>query len=425
MKNKHNTSKKIVITLTCLVLLSAFAISFIFIFTVGTFGADTLKAGKQSERAGENAEPEIVFPFEDKDRKESKPEPTAEPAFEDVSVPYAEPEPDFVFSSGNEETAAVYESPADVVDAVKDGVVGITNFHYNRNKGTYFEYGSSSGFIVSEKGYIMTNAHAVSDAKKIEVTFTDKTTVEALMVGFDLTTDIAVIKIPEDKAVCHLSLGDSSAVRVGEYVLAIGNPLSSDNLYGTVSMGIISGTDRQVNIDGFTNAFIQTDAALNPGNSGGPLLNMKGQVIGMNTAKSITAGYDSYGQSISSEGIGFSLPINDVMAIASTLIRNGYIPRPGIGITVYTLTEEDAEPMGLVPGVYVDSVNADGPAGAAGLLKGDVIVKCNGEDIADKDRLVELVQSVPIGGSLTVSVFRAGEYFDFEIGIGNMNEFNR
>lgn len=422
MKSKSNSSKKIIIVLSCLVLLVAFGICIITVYMIGSISADSLYSDNESRVAASHTPlPDFnggqdVFPTY---------KPTKEPAFPDVSISYATPEPEFFLSQTKEESSASFESPADIVDAVKDGVVGITNYHYDRNKDSYFAYGNSSGFIVSESGYILTNAHAVSDAKKLEVTFSDSSVAEALMVGFDLTTDIAVIKIPEEKVLCYLTLGDSSVVRSGEYVLAIGNPLGSEDLYGTVSMGIISGTNRQVNIDGFTNTFIQTDAALNPGNSGGPLLNMQGHVIGMNTAKSITAGYDSYGQSISSEGIGFSLPINDVILIANTLIQNGFIPRPGIGITVYTLNAEDAESVNLVEGVFIDSVNEGSPAESAGLLAGDVIVKCNGETLTDKDRLVELVKSTPMGEKLSVTVYRSGEYLDFEISIGNMNDFNR
>lgn len=421
MRNKQKSSAKIIVILSCLALLSAFCICLLLIYTITTKRSGNISVAKEVYPASEE-----VLPFEGQE-KDSKMAPSLseEPVFPDVFVPNAEPDMDYVLSSSPSESKTVFDSPADIVDAVKDGVVGILNYHYDRNKGTFYSYGSSSGFIVSPEGYILTNAHAVSDAKKIDVSFSDGSNVEALMVGYDLNTDIAVIKIPTKKVPCYLCLGDSETLRVGEYVLAIGNPLTSDNLYGSVSMGIISGLDRNVNIDGFTNTFIQTDAALNPGNSGGPLLDMKGRVIGMNTAKSITAGYDSYGRSISSEGIGFSLPIDDVLTIANTLIQHGCIPRPGIGITVYTLSEEDAESAALIPGVLVDSVNVGSPAESAGLRSGDVIVSCNGEALTDKDRLVEMVQAVPIGDPLTFSVYRNGEYLDITVSIGNMNDFNR
>lgn len=424
MKNKHKPSRIIILILSCFTILLSIAAGFILIYRLGSFSAAEKLIFSQSFSEFRSANNGRKATGDPRLKPSSAVSPTPSASlYPDVTIACYSPCPDFVLpiSASN---ASVYETPADVVDSAKNGVVSILNYHYNTKTGNYFAFGSSSGFIVSDKGYILTNAHAVSNAKRLEVSFFDQTSVDALMVGFDLTTDIAVIKIPEESVSCVLPLGNSDQIRVGEYVLAIGNPLSSDNLYGTVSLGIVSGKDRAVNIDGFTNNFIQTDAALNPGNSGGPLLNMCGSVVGMNTAKAISAGYDDYGNSISSEGIGFSLPINDVAQIANILIQHGEIPRPGIGITVYTLDAENAETLKTVVGVYVDSVNSGSPADIAGMKAGDVIVKFNDISISDQDQLIELVKAMQIGGVSKLTVFRNGEYIELSVSIGNMNDFN-
>lgn len=430
MKSNQNSARTLILVLLCILFILSLSLCLVFLINVGSFSADALFAGNsptgssalivKSEPTSSGVfSPEVQFPYIPH-LPENTPAATLYP---DVSVPIASPNAGYSLTNSTDVFAS-FDTPADIVEYVKDGVVAIRNFHFNTKSGKFFAYGTSSGFIVSDHGYILTNAHAVYDAKKIEITLSDQTTVEAELVGYDLTTDIAVIKIPESYVKCVLILGDSDSIRVGEYVLAIGNPIGSENLYGTVSLGIVSGKNRAVNIDGFVNSFIQTDAALNPGNSGGPLLDMKGRVVGMNTAKAISAGYDNYGNAISSEGIGFSLPINDVIIIANSIIQNGGVIRPGIGITVYTLTAEDAISSDLVEGVYVDTVNAGSPAENAGLKRGDVIVSCNGEPIKDKDSLITVVKSAPLGSTIEATVYRAGKYLTFTITIGNMNEFN-
>ncbi|MDO4572037.1 MAG: trypsin-like peptidase domain-containing protein, partial [Clostridia bacterium] len=199
----------------------------------------------------------------------------------------------------------------DIFDAVSPGVVGVVNYQnlVINGREQLQVYGSGSGFIVSSSGYILTNAHVIEDASVVAIRFSDGEEVDAKVIGSDAETDVAVLKI-ERSGLSPLGLGDSDTVRVGEYVLAIGNPLDSDRLANTITFGIISAKAREITIDAYTNTFLQTDAAINFGNSGGPLLNMQGEVIGMNSAKTVTAGYDAYGNAISAEGIGFALPIN-------------------------------------------------------------------------------------------------------------------
>ena len=220
-----------------------------------------------------------------------------------------------------------------------------------------------------------------------------------------------------------LPLGNSDSVRVGEFVLAIGNPISSDELYGSVTFGIISAKARQINIEGFENEYIQTDAAVNPGNSGGPLINMNGEVIGVTSAKYITAGYDEYGNSISSEGIGFALPIRNVMNIVDALIKNGSVPRPGIGVTIATRSEEAAQAENKPAGIYVYSITEGGPAEQAGLQVDDVILALNGLEMT-QDEFVLVIRSKSIGEQITFTILRNGETMDIVVTVGDLNQIH-
>lgn len=310
----------------------------------------------------------------------------------------------------------------DVIENVSPSVVGIVTYVEStiRNRDELEAYGSGSGFIVSEDGYILTNQHVIDGAQEVRVLFEDGTEVVADLIGSDVTTDVALLKI-EAEGLVPLVLGDSDAIRVGEFVLAIGNPLDSSELYGTVTFGIVSATARNVNIDGFSNEYIQTDAAVNFGNSGGPLLNMSGEVIGMNTAKTVTAGYDEYGNAVAAEGIGFALPINDVVAIMEQLKAEGKVERPGIGVTVYTLSELDAEELGTVAGVFIYTVTEGGPADLGGIEAGDVIIASGDMIITEQEHLVEAIYGAGIGNPLELTVYRNGEEVDLTIIVGDMN----
>jgi serine protease Do len=315
----------------------------------------------------------------------------------------------------------------DIYDAVSPGVVGVLNYVEVQGadgKSAEQLYGSGTGFAVSSEGYILTNAHVVDGANKITVkVYGEEDEREATLIGSDTETDIAVLKV-EDATLQPLVLGDSDQVRVGEYVLAIGNPLSTDELANTITFGIISANKREVTIDNYTNTYLQTDAAINFGNSGGPLINMKGEVIGINSAKTVTAGYDEMGNAVSAEGIGFALPINQVQKIMEVLITKGYIERPGIGITVSTVTDEMAQEAGVPVGALVESVVSGRPADQAGILAGDIIVEANGEAITSHKQLVNIVLGCMIGDELKVKVYRDGETLDITIVIGNKTEMN-
>ena len=317
----------------------------------------------------------------------------------------------------------LFSTIPDVVEAASGSVVGIIQYQPNPRTGKLEEYASGSGFIVSENGYILTNAHVVSGAAAVDVLFSDGEKKRALVIGADVTTDIAVLKV-EGENYPALPIGDSSALRVGEYVIAIGNPLSSYELYGTVTFGIISATAREINIDGFVNTYLQTDAAINFGNSGGPLINMAGQVIGMNTAKSITAGYDSRGNAISAEGIGFALPIQNVIEIANVILKEGGMVRPGIGVQIRTVDEETAAENKVPVGCRIEELTAGAPAEQAGLKVGDIITKVEDIPVTKNDDVVEYVRGLSVGDKVTFTVYREGKYLTITVVVGDMNRFS-
>ena len=353
--------------------------------------------------------------------------PTAEPIPESTPLPTAEPGatedlPDLELNIQGQDEMQMFASIPDVVEAASASVVGIIQYQPNSRTGRLEEYGSGSGFIVSENGYVLTNAHVVSGAAAVDVLFNDGEKKAAQIVGADVTMDVAVLKV-EGEGYPALPIGDSNALRVGEYVIAIGNPLSTYQLYGTVTFGVISGTAREINIDGFVNTYLQTDAAINFGNSGGPLINMAGQVVGMNAAKSITAGYDSNGNTVSAEGIGFALPINNVIEIANVILREGGMVRPGIGVTIRAVDEETAELNQVPAGCRIEDVTAGAPADQAGLKVGDIVTEVDGFVVLENDDVVEYVRSKAVGDVVEFTVYREGEYLTIPVAIGDMNKF--
>ena len=309
----------------------------------------------------------------------------------------------------------------DVVDAVTPGVVGILNYQKKTAKSEPALAGSGSGFIYTENGYIITNHHVIEGAEKLQVSLADGRLVDAELVGGDVQTDVAVLHI-DAAGLKALPIGDSKKARVGEFVLAIGDPISADELSGSVTFGIVSALSREINIEGFVNEYLQTDAAVNPGNSGGPLINMRGEVIGVTSAKYTSAGIDEFGQNISSEGIGFALPINNVTEIAQSLILNGSTVRPGIGITIVSYKEATAAVP--VPGVYIYSLTEGGPAEAAGVQKGDRLIALDGVEMT-QDQFVEAIRSKTVGDAIVLTVERSGVKQDITVIVGDMNQMRK
>ena len=272
----------------------------------------------------------------------------------------------------------------------------------NLGKPQEADRGVGSGFIIESNGLILTNAHVVEGATTIYVTLTDKREFKAKLLGMDKRTDVAVVKI-EARDLPKLPLGDSSRVRVGEWVLAIGSPFGLEN---TVTAGIVSAKSRDT---GDYLPFIQTDVAVNPGNSGGPLLNTAGQVIGINSQIfSRSGGY---------MGISFAIPIDEAMRVADQLRTNGKMTRGRIGVALGEMTKEVAESLGLGKprGAYVRNVEPGGPAAAGGIEAGDVILSFNGREISKSTDLPRVVGETKPGTSVPVQVWRKGGTRDLTV----------
>ena len=256
--------------------------------------------------------------------------------------------------------------------------------------------GTGSGFIMDSNGYILTNAHVIEGATTIYVTLTDKREFKAKLIGSDPRTDVALVKI-EASNLPKLPVGDSSRVRVGEWVLAIGSPFGLDN---TVTAGIVSAKGRETN-DSIT-PFIQTDVAINPGNSGGPLINTRGEVIGINS--------QIYSKSGGYMGISFAIPIDEAIRISEQLKVNGRIVRGRIGVTITELTKELAESINFVGrrGVLIRAVEQGAPAALAGLEVGDVITKINEKEIERGVDLTRAISEIRPGTRARLQVWRKG-----------------
>ncbi len=305
---------------------------------------------------------------------------------------------------------------------VLPSIVGIT-VEYTVNS-PYYIYSmqstasaTGSGVIISEDGYILTNNHVVntsstssyyqvSQANKITVKlYNDETIYDAKIIGTDETTDLAVIKI-DKTGLPAATIGNSDSIQVGEFSMAIGNPLGMES---TVTAGIISAANRTITSDGKEYKVIQTDAAINSGNSGGALVNSKGEVIGINTLKLSGTGV---------EGIGFAIPINSTVEIYEQLISDGKVKRPYIGISGRDVTEQIAKQYDLVEGVYVVSVEQFSAAEKAGINAYDVITEFDGKKITSMDELNEQKNSHKIGDTVMLKVFRDKEYVDLKITLG-------
>jgi serine protease Do len=255
--------------------------------------------------------------------------------------------------------------------------------------------GVGSGFILSADGYVMTNAHVVDGADEVFVTLTDKREFKAKVLGADASTDVAVLKIEGEK-LPFLQMGDSGKIRAGEWVIAIGSPF---NLENTVTAGIISAKSRDT---GEYLALIQSDVAVNPGNSGGPLINMRGEVIGINSQIATLSG--------GSNGISFSVPINEAIRVSEQLKKNGKVTRGRIGVQIGEVSKEVAESLGLknAQGAEVALVEPGGPADKAGVKAGDIILKFNGTVVNKSSDLPRLVGDSPLDTKGSVTVWRKG-----------------
>ena len=297
----------------------------------------------------------------------------------------------YISSDGKLTTTQVHEK-------VRPSVVGILNY---TAENALTADSSGSGIILSSDGYILTNAHVISGAANLVVVLDNNEEYAAQLIGSDISTDLAVIKIDAEN-LTGAELGDSDQLKVGEPVVAIGNPAGL-NLAGSTTQGIVSGLDRTISVtletgESISMEVIQTDAAINPGNSGGPLINEYGQVIGINSSRLSSSSYD---------GIGFAIPINDALPIVEDLIQYGYVTgRVKLGITYYPISEVVGAMSGYTPGLLVYSVDVTMDVYAKGLRAGDIITEMDGQSVTSKEAIKNILDGKKPGDTLRITFIR-------------------
>jgi serine protease Do len=271
-----------------------------------------------------------------------------------------------------------------------------------------------SGFIIDASGLVVTNNHVIADADEIQVKLHDDTSLKAEVVGKDPKTDLALLRVKPEKPLVAVKWGDSDGIRVGDWVIAIGNPFG---LGGTVTAGILSARQRDINAGPYDD-FLQTDASINKGNSGGPMFNMQGQVIGINTA------IYSPNPSGGSIGIGFAIPTSLAKPVIEQLAKYGKPRRGWLGVRIQAVTDEIAESLGLDKprGALVASVSEKGPAQSAGIQPGDVVLTFDGKDVTDMRRLPRIVAETNIEKQVKVTVWRKRKEHTFEVKVGELEE---
>ncbi|MCY8506712.1 S1C family serine protease [Bacillus atrophaeus] len=326
---------------------------------------------------------------------------------------------------------------ADMVEDLEPAIVGISNLQSSQNNtfgtesssSSESESGTGSGVIFkkdNKKAYIITNNHVVEGANKLTVTLYNGKTETAKLVGSDAITDLAVLEISSDNVDKVASFGDSSQLRTGEKVIAIGNPLGQQ-FSGTVTQGIISGLDRTIDVDTTQGTVemnvLQTDAAINPGNSGGPLINSSGQVIGINSLKVSENGVES---------LGFAIPSNDVEPVVDELLANGKVERPFLGVQMVDMSQVpqtyQENTLGLFgdqlsKGAYVKEVQSKSPAAKAGIRSEDIIVKLNGHDVESSADIREILyKDLKVGDKTTIQVIRNGKTKTLNVSLTKQTE---
>lgn len=303
-------------------------------------------------------------------------------------------------------------SPADVYETTVSSTVGITTSVTTTNYWgqTIAVPAAGSGFILTDNGYIITNHHVIEDADSITVSFYDGSSAPATLIGSDEANDIAVLKV-EKTGLKPVVVCSSDNMRVGDDVVAIGNPLGE--LTFSLTTGIISALDRDVTMsNGITMSLIQTDCAINSGNSGGALFNMYGQVIGITNAK-----YSSSPNRTSIDNIAFAIPFDDVQEIIESIIKNGYMAKPYVGISVVDV-DASAQIYGLPVGAAIQTIVEDSPAEKAGLQVSDIVTHANGKEITSKNQLITMIKKSKVGDELELTVYRRGVTMNITVTIG-------
>ncbi len=293
--------------------------------------------------------------------------------------------------------------------ACADSIVGITAYPEDQD-GYYW----GTGVIADEAGLIVTNAHVIEGCASAEVTLYNNESYEALLVGADAVSDLALLKI-DCSGLPAASFGDISSLSVGDPVAAIGNPLSEE-FRSTLTNGIISAIDRGMNYNGHTMSLLQTNAAINEGNSGGALFNMYGQVVGITNMKMM-----SYFSSI--EGIGFAIPSSTVKAVVDQLAENGEVRgRPSIGITVGAIPQEAVENYELPEGLYISAVAENSDAAAQGIREGDILLSIDGQSVSTTEEVAAIRDTKGVGDSLRFTIWRQGETFEVDVRLMDTND---
>ena len=334
-------------------------------------------------------------------------------------------------------------STEEIVDKVLPSVVGIESqftVTTQNNSGYFFGFGgfepqmpssseataTGTGVVITENGYVVTNAHVIYDteygaglANSISVLLSDDKSYDAEVVGYDTDCDLAVLKIDADN-LAAAEFGNSDDLKLGESVIAIGNPLGFE-LMDTVTGGMVSGLNRSITINDKAMTLIQTDAAINSGNSGGPLINKYGQVIGINSSKMSS----SYSGEASIEGIGFAIPSNEVSAIVDDLMKYGYVTgKPQLGISCQDVTETISNMYNLPVGIYVTNVAEDGAAEKAGLQSGDVITAVDGEEVKTSAELTAKKNLHKAGESVEITYIRNGKEHTVKVTLDEVKSEN-
>lgn len=320
----------------------------------------------------------------------------------------------------------------DIVEDVSPSVVGVLNYvkteasqgFGDQNEASEVPQGSGSGVIISEDGYIVTNHHVVQGASRVTVTLTTGEEVTAEVVGSDQYVDLAVLKIDKTN-LDFITFGNSSDARAGELAIAIGYPLTDDFSTTTVTAGILSAVGVNVEVEGINFEMLQTDAPINPGNSGGALVDGTGQLIGINTLKTIYAGSTEFGGTISAEGIGYAIPSHVVEPIVSELKEYGEVVRPFIGIAGRVISEENSKNLELPQGMYIDELTSDAPAEVAGILVGDIITHVEDIHIVAFEDLYTFILSSEVGDEVIFTVFRSetGETLKIKVKLASTIDF--
>ncbi len=314
------------------------------------------------------------------------------------------------------EAMQYYMAVVNAAERATPPVVGISNFGVVYDffgRSSLQQRASGSGVIIRSDGYIVTNYHVIEDSTELAVNLGSGEEFPARVVGADPPTDLAVIKIDKE-GLPAAEMADSDKLRVGEPVIAIGNPLGLD-FQQSVTLGVVSALEREINIQGQKFSFIQTDAAINDGNSGGALVNINGRLIGINTAKIKISGV---------EGMGFAIPSNTVKQISNALMENGRVVRPWIGVYISTLTPLDAQRFGLSveKGILIREVVEGGPAARAGIVPMDVLLEINGTALTDTTQLQELLQKLSVGETIEVTLARGEERVIVQVTLDTLPE---